>query len=80
MSGSTPLPITPPVAPLEAARQQTAVRAARLAAGGLSLYAQPPEPATCCGRGCNGCVWEGWYAAVAYWCEQADALLDNGAS
>jgi hypothetical protein len=33
---------------------------------------QPPsEPDTCCGRGCSGCVWEGWYEAVDYWREEA---------
>ncbi|MBS7808977.1 oxidoreductase-like domain-containing protein [Variovorax sp. PCZ-1] len=37
----------------------------------------PPQPTTCCGRGCNGCVWEGWYAAVNYWQEQADQLIAN---
>ena len=27
----------------------------------------PPEPTTCCGRGCNGCVWEGYVDAVEHW-------------
>jgi hypothetical protein len=27
----------------------------------------PPEPTTCCGRGCNGCVWEGYVDAVEFW-------------
>lgn len=40
-------------------------------AAGLTLRAPPPAPTTCCGRGCNGCVWEGFYAAVAYWREEA---------
>jgi hypothetical protein len=38
------------------------------------LRPPPPEPTTCCGRGCNGCVWEGHYQAVRYW---ADDALDH---
>ena len=40
---------------------------------GVSLRAPPPEPTTCCGRGCHGCVWEGFFAAASCWRE--DALM-----
>ncbi len=36
------------------------------------LRPPPPEPTTCCERGCNGCVWEGFYAALGHW--RGDAL------
>jgi hypothetical protein len=44
---------------------------------GLALREQPPEPTSCCGRGCNGCVWEGYFAAVAYWRDEALLMLDD---
>ena len=39
------------------------------------LRPPPPEPTSCCGRGCNGCVWEGYYNALAGWREDALARL-----
>ena len=41
-------------------------------AQGVALRQPPPEPTSCCGRGCNGCVWEGFFAAAHFW--QEDAL------
>jgi hypothetical protein len=45
-----------------------------------TLRPPPPEPTTCCGRGCNGCVWEGFYEALHHWRVDAVALLDGEAS
>ncbi len=43
---------------------------------GVWLRPPPPQPTTCCGRGCNGCVWEGWFDAVWYWQEDALAAIE----
>jgi hypothetical protein len=42
---------------------------------GVSLREPPPEPTTCCGRGCNGCVWGSYYEAVNYWEQEAELRL-----
>lgn len=42
---------------------------------GLLLRPPPPEPTSCCGRGCNGCVWEGFLDAAEYWRQDALALM-----
>jgi hypothetical protein len=47
-------------------------------AQGVSLREPPTAPTTCCGRGCNGCVWEGFYAAANYWRDEALLVLDVG--
>ena len=60
-----------PISDLATARALLAALQARAAARGVALRAPPPEPTTCCGRGCTGCVWEGWYAAVGWWEEDA---------
>jgi hypothetical protein len=44
----------------------------------VTLRAPPPEPTTCCGRGCNGCVWEGFMAATVFWYEDAVDALQQG--
>ncbi|MDM0073924.1 oxidoreductase-like domain-containing protein [Variovorax sp. J2P1-59] len=62
----------------DAASARAAVQhlSTRLRAAGIgSFRAPPPEPTTCCGRGCNGCVWEGYLDAVAWWRDDALALL-----
>ncbi|AVS78194.1 hypothetical protein C8234_09040 [Paracidovorax avenae] len=76
-------PHGPQALPAGLATQRTADDAARAFAAlqalaqarGVTLRPPPGTPTTCCGRGCNGCVWEGFYAAAHWWCEDAQAAL-----
>lgn len=51
---------------------------AQAAQQGVTLaFEPPPAPTSCCGRGCNGCVWEGFFAAMNYWREAAILTLSD---
>lgn len=71
-----PLPAWP-VLDADSARAFIAAMQARLAEAGQPMRAPPPEPdpLSCCGRGCVGCVWSGFYDALGFWREDALALL-----
>ena len=72
-------PALPVVVDAVSARELIGALEARLRAAGIApsegFRQPPPEPTGCCGRGCNGCVWEGYYAALQWWREDALELL-----
>ena len=66
---------TAPLTDLVTARAAFDTLQQRAHEAGLLLRDPPPEPTSCCGRGCNGCVWEGFYAAATWWRDDALELL-----
>ena len=66
-----------PFTSLEQARSHVQGVCGALGVRSINLRAAPPEPTTCCGRGCAGCVWEGYYEALAHWLDDAQALLER---
>lgn len=73
MSLNPDIPAAP--GPLAETQAMFAALQQRAQACGLTLRTPPPLPTTCCGRGCHGCVWEGYYAAADYWREEAELRL-----
>lgn len=59
--------------PADRAEAQALIAAVQASAHqhAIELPAPPDEPTTCCGRGCIGCVWEGYYSALAYWRDES---------
>lgn len=66
-----------PLTDLNAVRAMFDTLQTRAHAQGVVLRQPPPEPTSCCGRGCNGCVWEGFYAAAQYWRDEALLILSD---
>ncbi len=73
MSDLTPPAITQ--GPLAETQAMFAALQQRARTAGLKLRTPPPLPTGCCGRGCHGCVWEGFYEAAACWRDEAELLL-----
>jgi hypothetical protein len=79
MNPSLSLPFDRRPANLAEAEAQIAEIRDILAAQAIAHRNPPPPPTACCGRGCNGCVWEGYYSALNWWREDARALCQQAA-
>lgn len=75
MIDSTTTGVSP--GPLAQIQAMFAALQQRAHVAGLALRQPPPLPTGCCGRGCNGCVWEGFYAAARHWQEEAELALQR---
>ncbi len=64
----------------ESVRRGIAQFRTRLQEAGIDFRDPPPEPTSCCGRGCNGCVWESYEAALMWWYEDGGTLLAQTSS
>ena len=62
-----PDPLHAPIADRDSAHAAIAAVMARVAQAGATVRPAPDEPVGCCGRGCEGCVWLGWFGALARW-------------
>ena len=67
--------IDPGRAQRQAVRASIAQMQQQLESAGLDFRAPPDEPTICCGRGCNGCVWEGYDDALVWWFADAKQEL-----
>lgn len=79
-SPTCPARPTGPTGPLDrdTALAMFAVLGELAIARGVLLREPPAQPDSCCGRGCNGCVWESYYAAAACWQQDARIALALG--
>lgn len=69
-------PVNPdPPDPCHTAQARVRALQQRALEAELALRAPPPWPTSCCGRGCNGCVWESYHSALDYWCEEANLKM-----
>lgn len=74
-------PFTFPLKNIDDAQRMIGLAVGLLADAGLSHRPPPSPPDSCCGRGCNGCVWEGYFTALVYWRDQvAERLVSAGRS
>lgn len=70
-------PAPQPLTSLRDARRCFETLQALASARHITLREPPAAPTSCCGRGCNGCVWEGFFAAAMYWQECALTALQT---